>query len=370
MSRDYDDFRRTSCVTRIKDQKDGWYAFEETVFYGEKGGMPSDKGTINGQPVTGLRWDGDTLYHQVEQPLQDPIAMQVDEEERVMNTAIQSALHVLDGYYAKLGRKIIAIGVHPDNQWYEVDDKNLPEGHLDEVQHFMNQVILHSQKVSFHYMKGSEYPDPEYAKYDEVRLVQIGDLNTQPCGTLHVNETSEIQCFAVLYAEKTARGTKIYVACSFAAVNRLRQAALTEQKLCHLLSGTRDTLADSVQNLQETGRKLKKDLEAAHKELAAFQAEKLLADPEPVMVLEHTDAGMLRSISQALMGKTSSLKMLAAAGEGGVSFAIVSPEGNARTLMDAVKQKIEVTGGGSPKIASGQTAAPLEPVVEILKQLH
>ena len=40
MSRDYDDFRRTSCVTRIKDQKDGWYAFEETVFYGEKGGMP------------------------------------------------------------------------------------------------------------------------------------------------------------------------------------------------------------------------------------------------------------------------------------------------------------------------------------------
>ena len=142
-------------------------------------------------------------------------------------------------------------------------------------------------------MKGSEYPDPEYAKYGEVRLVQIGDLNTQPCGTLHVNETSEIQCFAVLYAEKTARGTKIYVACSFAAVNRLRQAALTEQKLCHLLSGTRDTLADSVQNLQETGRKQKKDLEAAHKELAAFQAEKLLADPEPVIVLDHTDAGML-----------------------------------------------------------------------------
>ena len=62
--------------------------------------------------------------------------------------------------------------------------------------------------------------------------------------------------------------------------------------------------------------------------------------------------------------------MEAAAGEGGVSFAIVSPEGNARTLMDAVKQKIEVTGSGSPKIASGQTAAPLEQVVEILRQLH
>ena len=55
MSRAYDDFRRTSCTTRIKDKKDGWYAFEETVFYGEKGGMFSVPPTLTSRRCAGIR---------------------------------------------------------------------------------------------------------------------------------------------------------------------------------------------------------------------------------------------------------------------------------------------------------------------------
>ena len=43
----YDDFSQLSLTTHIIDQKDDYYAFEATVFYGEKGGMPSDRGWIN-----------------------------------------------------------------------------------------------------------------------------------------------------------------------------------------------------------------------------------------------------------------------------------------------------------------------------------
>ncbi|MDD5880920.1 hypothetical protein [Stecheria intestinalis] len=54
MQERYDHYERVSCVTEIADEKDGWYRFADTVFYGEKGGMPDDRGTINGLNVDGL----------------------------------------------------------------------------------------------------------------------------------------------------------------------------------------------------------------------------------------------------------------------------------------------------------------------------
>lgn len=47
----YDNLLNLSCDTTITTEKDGYYSFEDTVFYGEKGGMPGDKGTINGLEV-------------------------------------------------------------------------------------------------------------------------------------------------------------------------------------------------------------------------------------------------------------------------------------------------------------------------------
>ena len=62
----YDNLLNLSCDTTIATEKDGYYTFKETVFYGEKGGMPGDKGTINGQDVIDLKWENDILYHKVD----------------------------------------------------------------------------------------------------------------------------------------------------------------------------------------------------------------------------------------------------------------------------------------------------------------
>ena len=63
MNNYYDDYEVCTCTTKIKEEKDGYYAFEDTIFYGEKGGMLADQATINQLPVIDLKWEGEELYH-------------------------------------------------------------------------------------------------------------------------------------------------------------------------------------------------------------------------------------------------------------------------------------------------------------------
>jgi alanyl-tRNA synthetase len=135
-----------------------------------------------------------------------------------------------------------------------------------------------------------------------------------------------------------------------------------------LNTGTAE-LVSGVENLAQTNRQMKKEIDELKNQLISIKAAKLLESPDKVIVVEHVDSGELRKLSQGMMNQVKSLKILAAEIDGNSCFAIISPDNQARVLMDAVKQKLEVTGGGSPKIVSGQTAAPFSEVLDVLQQL-
>lgn len=357
MNRNYDNFLNLTMDTRIRECRDGWYAFEDTVFYGEKGGALADRGTINGREVLELRWEGDTLWHRVEGELSDPVRLEVDRLTRWNNTAVQSAFHMLDGYYGRLGLRIVAIGVHPENQWYELDTKELPPGHLEEVQAFLDRQILDDFPVELSYVKGADYPDPKYQGFDEVRIVKFADVDTQPCGTPHVSRTGQILSFAVLGSERSGRGTKIYTAVGPAAEARLRGDHAVLRRLVELSDTGIPDLPDKLAGLLASSKALKKENEALRRELCGYQAEGLLASGDRLVSCAAKDAGELRAMSQAVLAKAQRGVVLMAELDGGVSFAAISPEGKARAWMDGLKDALEVSGGGSPKIVSGKTPA-------------
>lgn len=369
MNKLYDDFRLVSYDTEIMECKDGWYSFKETIFYGEKGGMLSDKGTINGLEVVDLKWEEDVLWHKVEGELSNPIHMEVDLDTRYLNTSVQTAFHIIDGYYRKMGLVNGAVGVNPDNQWFEVHSKDLDATHFEELQAFMNDVIRQDIPVEFQYMKGSEYPDPEYAKFDEVRIVKIGNLDIQPCGTLHLNNTNQIESFVILDFEKTSRGTRVYTTVNQATNKRFKETDSTLKALNKILGVGKHDPAEIAEELVQSHKAIKKELEEAKKELISYKAKELLSRTEKVITLENVSAGDLRAYSQSLATQLTSTKVLIVPEDDKISFSIVSPDGNARSMMDALKEKLEVSGGGSPQIVSGKTLENLEALLTAFENL-
>lgn len=328
--KNYDDFEKLTCTTKIKDVRDGYYTFDDTVFYGEKGGQLADRGTINGQPVTDLKWDGDTLYHQVKGELHDPITMKVDARTRWINTTVQSAFHLLDGYYAGTATRIVEVNADPENEWYIVDSKQVDAAQLRAVEDWMNDVIHQDIPTRFTYVKGDAYPDPAYRKYPLVRLVHFGDINTQPCGTCHVNHTGQLQSFAILGTEKVSAGTKIYITVNLATNDRLKKDEASLKQAATVLSTTADQVVNRVQ------------LDAP---------------------------GDMSQLAPQLLRQVDHDKLLVAQVAGRTSFAVVSPSGQARAVLARFQKLGTVNGGGSPQIVTGNTDLAITDLVDAARPL-
>lgn len=360
MNKYYDNFEITSLDTEILEEKDGYYVFKDTIFYGEKGGMPSDEGTINGLEVVELKYDGDTLLHKVNGTLINPIHMEVNKEVREINTSVQTAFHILDGYYAKRGQYLPAVGVHPNNQWFEVNSKDITKEDLMEVQEFMNKVIDDDVKVTFEYINGKDYPNEKYQHYDLVRIVNIGDLDSQPCGTLHLNHTSQIKSFVILDFEKTSKGTRVYTCVNKVCDEHLKNYYNLLKETGKILGVKKEEVIEKASEVTASNKALKKEVQDLKKELMDLKANSILQDENLMYKYETSDANDLRLIGQSLMNRVNGNKIVYALINDEINFAIISSSNEARNYLEKVKTLGNVIGGGSPKIVTAKVKASVE----------
>ena len=365
MNLHYDHYKETVLDTVIKEEKDGYYAFEDTIFYGEKGGMPSDKGTINGLEVLDLKWDGDTLYHKVNGELSNPIHMEVDLFTRHTNTIVQSALHIADGFCVKHNFPLGSIGTNPDNIWYEINTE-VGDKTLDELEQYVRQAILDSIDVEISYVAGKDYGDEHYAHFDTVRIIKIGDYDKQPCGTLHVNNTSEIGSFSILSHEKTSRGTRLHCAIGMTSADHLKEVYDEYRKTAVVINPGKDKLSDVAKTLVDNNKALKKELADLKKELLQFQVKAYTALTDKVITI-HEDSSLLRDIAMALVKEISDDRFLIS--EKDSSLAIISHDNKARDIFNNLKDELQLNGGGAPFCVTASSKLSHDELLEKLNNL-
>lgn len=361
MSRQYDSYRKVVCDTVITQEKDGWYTFADTVFYGEKGGMPADEGTINGQKTDGLRFEGETLWHHVDgEPLHDPIHMEVNLELRLAHTAPQTALHILDKYYRDKGQLITSTNCNIDGSYYDLDQPDVTEKDLDEAQAYINEAIRRNAPVTFSYIKGKDYPDPAYQQFEEVRIVTIEGLDEQPCGTPHVDFTAEIGSFVILRAVHVNKTTsRIYFESSYAADWKLKQEDHQLHELSEMMGCKIEELTDKAASLVSGNKAYKKQLEDLQRKLLEYQAEKIVQKKQTVLEMPKEESTNMRTLSQLLSKQSEKAILLYTVSEQ-IHFAIVAPDHSARARFEELKAVCgNCSGGGSDTIVSGRTQADL-----------
>ena len=289
--------KNSGTVSEAKPGENVEIVLDRTPFYAEAGGQVGDNGhlyatsgTVDAAhvhdtyaPVTGLiahRTMAREALH-----VGDAVTAVVDTERRdairrnhTGTHLLHAALHEVVGTHAKQAGSLVA----PDRLRFDFTHyAALSEQDLLDIEDLVNQHVLGNEEVH------TEVTELEKAiesgamalfgeKYgDKVRVVSIADggFSKELCGGTHVRRTGDIGLFKIVSESSVSAGTRRIEALTGTGVlEHLRKASETLALLSDKLRAKPDELVEAAEKLEETEKKLRKQLEAQQSKRAVAEA--------------------------------------------------------------------------------------------------
>lgn len=179
---------------------------DQTAFNPRGGGLVSDVGTLGGMRVSEVLKEGEEIFHVVEgPPVFGPGAVVhgvLDWDRRFRIMRMHTSAHILSAVVnGETGALITGNQISPDQSRVDFNLEDFDKGRISSYIDKVNEVVARGLDVRTYFMKRDEaLANPGFIKLanamppsvDVLRIVQIGDVDTQADGGVHVKNTREI----------------------------------------------------------------------------------------------------------------------------------------------------------------------------------
>ena len=179
---------------------------DQTAFNPRGGGLVSDTGRLNGVRVIEATKEGDNVYHILESPAEmrvgDRVHGELDWDRRYRIMKMHTSAHILSAVVNReTGALITGNQISPDESRVDFNLENFDREKMSYYIGRVNEAVRRELEVKTYFMKREEaLANPGFVKLanamppslDVLRIVQIGDVDTQADGGVHVKNTREI----------------------------------------------------------------------------------------------------------------------------------------------------------------------------------
>jgi misacylated tRNA(Ala) deacylase len=208
------------CDAIVTAVDDGAVILDQTVFYPLGGGQPGDSGTLTwgdrAVAIVDTRYgEGGSIRHLVEECADAPspgdaVHVALDWDRRYRHMRMHTAMHLLGSVlqYGVTGGNISVTKSRLDFDMEDTVDK-------EAVQAAMEQLVAEDHAVSHRWITDEELDaQPELVRTmsvqpprgkGRVRLLEVEDVDLQPCGGTHLRSTGEVGKVRIGKVEKKGR---------------------------------------------------------------------------------------------------------------------------------------------------------------------
>ena len=375
-------------VNHVNEGQKAVVVLDKTAFYAESGGQIGDTGVLS---VGHTRFEvqnttkvGNAFLHhgivtQGQLLVNDTVEGQVDNTLRANTARNHSATHLLHAALRQtLGTHVQQKGSLVCADYLRFDfshTEGVTAEQISQIESLVNGQILANSTVD------TEVTDIDTAKAkgamalfgekygDTVRVLSMGtdNFSVELCGGTHVSRTGDIGLLKITSEGGVAAGIRRIEAKTGSGA--LAWLAEGEQALAHigqLVKGSRQAVADKVQQLAERNRDLEKEIERLKAKLASSASNDLLSQVQDIngvkllaVKLEGADSKSLRTTLDQLKNKLASGVIVLATVEGdkvtviaGVTADLTS-RFKAGDLVQHISTQLGGKGGGRPDMAQG-----------------
>ena len=332
-----------------------WIVLDQTAFYVESGGMSSDTGTLNDQPVLELKKEGEIVYHKVKQPLTGIVIGIIETKQRRIKTQIHTAQHLLSALLkSHYGAETTSHHVLSEGADVEVSLETITKEQLLFVQDEANKIINEDHMVFI------EYPNQDDLTW---RVVRIGKIDSDPCGCLHVSSTSEIKNILITGFHKVKKGIRIEYLAGDQILEMLAEKIPVLDELSKELSLPHLELVDGVKKLKQQQKEVNTKLMKRTEQYLNQMVEKTIKDLDlsevQYIIQEYPDLEIKElQILAASYTKHPNIVVILETKIEEAGYLIISKNKEVNSfqsnqLLDQFKTEYHYRGGGNEMTAQG-----------------
>ena len=336
----------------------------QTAFYPEGGGQPSDTGILGGINVKEVHEKDGELIHYTDGPLEvgmDVIG-KINWGRRFDLMQQHSGEHIVSGLvHEAFGYD--NVGFHMGSDVITIDFNGmLDEEQMAEIEAKVNQIIWENQEVEIFYPTEEELKNLDYRSKKElsgwVRIVRFPGADTCACCGTHVTRTGEIGMVKLLSVVKFREGVRMEMLSGKRVLDYLNMVNEQNRQISVKLSAKMDKTASAVARLQDENFALKGRVHALEEEFIVGEAAKWKEKENVLLFQEGMEAGSVQKLTDAILqvckGRCAVFSRNA---DGSYKYAMGEKDGDLRQFTKEMNAALNGRGGGKPFFVQGSVQA-------------
>lgn len=364
-------------VTRVEPYQEAvgiW--LDQTYFYPEGGGQPSDKGLICAFEIEDVqKQDGDIIHLTSKSNLEAAMAClnqttecTIDFKRRLTMMQQHTGQHILSACAYNLFESK-TVGLHVGDDYVTVDlDQKLSDEALLTLENTANDVVFQNRPIRVH------YPDDETLRAmplrktpkvtKDIRVIEIEGIDFSPCGGTHFARTSQVGLIKIKKVTPYKSGIRIEFGCGYYALGFMQHRNTIFNHMIQQFSATDDTLLSRVDQTLDALKNAQQHTAELEQELIGFKAQQIFDSAEVVRGVhlcaisdKNLTMKQLQAQAGALTSFASCVILVSSEHEGQVQFVLSRSADltqiDLKAVFGTVLKPLGVRGGGSIQAVQG-----------------
>lgn len=344
---------------------------DDTAFYPEGGGQPSDRGRLGTARVLDVQRDAGGVVHFCDRPLTPGATVRgaVDAARRLDLTQQHSGEHVISGLvHSRLGYDNVGFSLGERQMTLDFDGPISPAD-LQSIERAANETVWRNEPIEIRCCDAAAVSRVEYrSKMDltgPIRLVRAGRADLCACCGLHCRSTGEIGLIKIVGSESCRRGVRLTVLCGGRALAHYGELLDQARRVGAALSVPALQLEAGVRQLSD---RLAAEIargRSAQQMLNDLRLAQMPADADHVFcVLADDDLNQAKHLAKRIAAQIAGVAMvfLPHARMPGYTYLLVSQHRDVRLFHAELQTVLKLKGGGNSGLVQGvtvQTAAEI-----------
>ena len=366
----------TAKVLECREVKKGFHIIlDQSAFYPEGGGQPSDTGYLGDVKVKEVHEKDGELFHYTDKPLETGTEVQgrIDWARRFDLMQQHSGEHMVSGLIHE-AYGYDNVGFHMGSDTITVDlNGPLDESQLAEIERKTNEKIWEDSEVKILYPTPDELEKIDYRSKKEltgqVRIVEFPGVDICACCGTHVTHTGEIGMVKLLSVEKFREGVRIEMICGKRVLDYLNMVNEQNHQISVKLSAKADKTAQAVERLQDENLRLKGQVNQFVDDICRKEAERYAGSGSVLIFMDGMDNDGVRKLADAVTQTCQGCcAVFSRNPDGSYKYAMGEKDGDLRQFTKEMNAELNGRGGGKPFFVQGSVQATEEEIRKFFEQ--